>query len=326
MNPASNSPNLPSADKGAKSSLIYDTRFKTHYLLPKYWSTWILVLLLFIVSLLPASVQDTLSNKLGDLMRNSNKKRQHIARTNIELCFPELEVIKKEAILKNCFQHYARSMLHYGLIWWGSKAQLKKRIVIVGEENIERSLANNRAIIFMTAHSMGLEAAVSAITMRLPITGPFNPMKNKLIDWFVAKGRARHGTLIYTRDSGLRPIIKDVRAGCAMFYLPDEDLGKERCIFAPFFGQQKASVPVLGRLSKTCKADVLPCISCYDEKTRQYQIHVLPAIKDFPMGDDFEDTVLMNQSLEEIIRICPSQYLWIMKMFKTRPDGDANLY
>lgn len=315
-----------SSKKNKKSPLLYDTDFKFSYLKPEYWSTWLAISGLFLLMLLPVFVQDAVANSLGDLARSINKKRRRIARINIDLCFPELVEDEKKEMLRRTFRHQARSVLNYALIWWGSKNRLKQRIVIKGQQNIDNSLANNRAVIFMTAHSLGLEAAVSAITMRYPVTGPFNPMKNKLIDWFVANGRARHGTLIYTRETGLRPIIKDVRAGYSMFYLPDEDLGKDRSIFAPFFGVEKASVPVLGRLARNCKADVLPCISCYDETSRKYVIHVLPAIKGFPSGDDYKDTVAMNSSLEEIVRICPSQYFWIMKLFKTRPEGEAGLY
>jgi len=245
---------------------------------------------------------------------------------NIDLCFPELTEEEKKELLKRNFRHQARSVLYYGLIWWAPVSVLERRIVIKGQEYIENALNNNRSVIIMAAHSLGLEMAVSAVASRYPVSGPFNPMKNRLIDWCVAKGRSRHGSYIYARESGLRPIIKDVRSGCAMFYLPDEDLGKERCIFAPFFGVKKATVPVLGRLSKSCNADVLPCMACYDEDNHQYIVHILPAIKQFPAGDDYRDTVSMNQSLEEIIRLCPAQYFWVMKLFKTRPDGENSLY
>jgi lauroyl/myristoyl acyltransferase len=67
-------------------------------------------------------------------------------------------------------------------------------------------------------------------------------------------------------------------------------------------------------------------MACYDEKKHRYVIHVLPAMKDFPTGDDYNDTLAMNKSLEKIIRLCPSQYFWIMKLFKTRPDDEAKLY
>jgi len=308
------------------SSLVYDTAFKLKYLKASYFGVWLGMLFMFFIMFLPGFMIDALANKLGDLFRNVNKKRRRIARINIDLCFPELSDEKKKQIIRNNFRHQARSILYYGLIWWAPKFILKKRVVFKGQENIEASLRNKRAVIFMAAHSVGLEAAVSAATMDYPSSGPFNPMKNKMIDWLVAKGRSRHGGILYTRDAGLRPIIKDVRGGCTMFYLPDEDLGAERSIFVPFFNVEKASVPVLGRLAKSCKADVLPCMACYDESKHRYVIHILAPLKNFPSGDDYADTLAMNKSLEEIIRICPAQYFWTMKLFKTRPAGEDKLY
>lgn len=308
------------------SALLYDTKFRFSYLMPVYWGSWLLIVFLFLVFLLPASVQDRLANLLGDLGRNINKKRRRIARKNIELCFPEISEDEKKELIRKNFRHQARSVLHYALIWWAPNSLLNKRIKLVGEENIQQSLNNNRSVIVMAAHSLGLEAAVSATSMRYPVSGPFKPMKNKLIDWFVAKGRARHGTLIYTRQSGLRPIIKDVRAGCTMFYLPDEDLGKDRSIFVPFFGVMKATVPVLGRLSKSCRADVIPCVACYDESLHQYVIHYLPAISGFPNGEDEVDSQVMNHHLESLVKLCPAQYFWTMKLFKTRPEGEDRFY
>ena len=307
-------------------SLVYDTGFSSGYLHPKYWGVWFAVLLLFLISLLPRILQDGLANLLGDFFRKVNAKRRRIASINIALCFPELSEPEKQDFLIRYYRHHVRSLLAFGLIWWGSKSKLEKTIVIRGQENIEHSINSGRSVIFLAAHSLGLEAAVSAVTMSYSTSGPFKPLKNKLVDWFIATGRSRHGGYLYSRQAGLRPIIKDVRAGNVMFYLPDEDLGKERSIFASFFGTQKATVPVLGKMAKVCKADVLPCMAEYDEKTRRYLIHILPALKDFPTGDDYRDTVAMNEALEEIIRLCPSQYFWMMKLFKTRPEGEARIY
>ena len=263
------------------SSLVYDTRFSYSYLRPKYWGVWFGILLLFLISLLPRLLQDGLANVLGDFFRKVNGKRRRIARINIELCFPELSEQERQEFLVRYYRHHVRSLLAFGLIWWGSKAKLEKTIVIQGQENIENSLKNNRSVIFLAAHSLGLEAAISAVSMRYLGSGVFKPFKNKLVDWFIATGRTRHGCYLHPRKAGLRAIIKDVRAGNMMFYLPDEDLGKDRSIFAPFFGTQKATVPVLGKMAKVCKADVLPCMAEYDEKARRYVIHILPALKDF---------------------------------------------
>jgi len=308
------------------SSLVYDTRFSRSYFHPKYWGVWFAVFLLFLISLLPRVLQDGLARVLGDFFRKVNAKRRRIARINIALCFPELSEREKHEFLVQYYRHHVRSLLAFGLMWWGSAAKLEKQIVIRGQENIDSALNNNRSVIFLAAHSLGLEAAVSSVAMRYLSSGPFKPMKNKLVDWFVARGRLRHGGFLYSRKAGLRPIIKDVRAGNVMFYLPDEDLGKDRSIFAPFFGTDKATVPVLGKMAKVCKADVLPCMAEYDIKTRRYLIHILPALQNFPTGDDYRDTVTMNAALEELVRLCPAQYFWMMKLFKTRPEGEGKIY
>lgn len=309
-----------------QSALIYNTEFKWSYLKPVYWGTWLAILCLWLIMFLPPVIQDKLANLLGYLARNINKKRRRIARKNIDTCFTDLTDEEKKQMLRDNFRHQARSVLSFGLFWWAPVRVLEKRIIIQGQNYIDASLKNGRAVIFMAAHSYALEAAVSATTMRYPLSGPFNPMKNKLLDWFVARGRQRHGTFIYPRAAGLRPIIKDVRSGCTMFYLPDEDLGRDRSIFVPFFGTEKASVPVLGRLAKTCKADVLPTIACYDEQQHRFIVHVFPPLQDFPQGEDMADTLSMNRALEKLVQVCPEQYFWIMKLFKTRPDKTQKFY
>ena len=309
-----------------KSALIYKVKFDMDFLKPTYWTTWLAVFVLFTFMFLPAKLTDFLGNVLGDLARNINNKRRRIARKNLELCFPDIGPLERKELLKKNFRAQMRSALHYGLFWWAPKFILKKRIILKGQEYIEESQKAGRSVIIMTSHSVGLEAAVSAVTMRYPISGPFKLMKNKVINWLVAKCRTRFGTIIYTREAGLRPIIKDVRAGQVMFYLPDEDQGKERSIFVPFFGVPKATIPVLGRLAKTCNADVLPCISCYDEKQHKYIVHILPALKDFPAGDDEKDTIRMNEAIEDTVRLCPAQYFWTLKLFRTRPDGEKKFY
>lgn len=308
------------------STLAYQATFHWRFLLPKYWTTWLAVVLLFILLLLPAAVTDKLAQLLGDVARRINKKRRNIATINLRLSFPELDDAQHEVLLRQTFRAQVRSVLHYGLFWWAPRRLLEKRIELHGEQYVQQSLRAGRSVIVMASHSVGLEAAVSAVTMRYPVSGPFKIIRNEVTNWLVAKCRTRFDTVIYTRESGLRPIIKDVRAGRQMFYLPDEDLGRERSIFVPMFGVQKATIPVLGRLARSCNADVLPCISCYDETRRKYIVHILPALDDFPQGDDAVDATRMNQAIEQSIRLCPGQYFWSLRIYRTRPEGEQRFY
>lgn len=309
-----------------QSSLVLANPFHWSFFGPRYWLTWLAIAFLYVMYLLPASWSDTLAKLLGDLMRNANAKRRRIARINLQLCFPDIDDAARKQLLKNHFRSQARSVLQLGRVWWASRQQLQQFIEVRGQENIEQSLARGKSVIIMAVHSVGLDAAVVAMTLRYSFSGPMNIIKNPLINYFITRSRARFGGILYTREAGLRPIIKDVRAGYLMFYLPDEDLGRERSIFAPFFGRAKATIPVLGRLTKSCNAEVLPLMTCYDNTKHRCVVHVLPALQDFPKGDDMLDATQMNRAIEEIVQLCPAEYFWTFKLFKTRPDGEPRIY
>ncbi|MDH3342703.1 MAG: lipid A biosynthesis acyltransferase, partial [Gammaproteobacteria bacterium] len=134
-----------------------------------------------------------------------------------------------------------------------------------------------------------------------------------------------YGGTIFPREDGLRPIVRATRSGDPLVYLADEDLGSDRSIFVPLFGVQKATIPVLGRLTKTCKAIVLPCICCYDRELKKYKTTLLPPVENMT-GDDEGDALAMNQAIEKTIAVCPSQYFWSFRLFQTRPPGEQSLY
>jgi len=57
-----------------------------------------------------------------------------------------------------------------------------------------------------------------------------------------------------------------------------------------------------------------------------YSIRLEAPLADFPTDDVVADTARVNDAVERMVREAPSQYLWIHKRFKSRPDGDARLY
>jgi KDO2-lipid IV(A) lauroyltransferase len=112
-----------------------------------------------------------------------------------------------------------------------------------------------------------------------------------------------------------------------LIYPADEDLGAiSKCAFAPFFGVQKATVPVLGRMAKKTHAKVFTCISYYDFARSRYVVRVLPCIQDLKGDDDVADAQAMNATIEEAVKYCPEQYLWTLRLFQTRPDNGASVY
>jgi len=85
-----------------------------------------------------------------------------------------------------------------------------------------------------------------------------------------------------------------------------------------------ATVPSLSRFARLGRAKVVPLLprmTAYG-----YEVEVRPAWDDFPTEDAMADTTRMNACLQEYINTMPSQYYWVHKRFKTRPEGEPSLY
>jgi lauroyl/myristoyl acyltransferase len=173
---------------------------------------------------------------------------------------------------------------------------------------------------------VALDLGGIAYSMDHPLVTIFKKGRNPLLNWLISRGRARFGALTYERADPMRLPVKATRAGYALYYLADEDLGPELSLFAPFFGIPAATVPALGRLARMCNAVVLPYMPHYDAATGRYTGRLFPALEGFPSGDELEDTARMNAAIEGLVRLAPEQYMWSLRIFQTRPDGSPPPY
>ncbi len=50
------------------------------------------------------------------------------------------------------------------------------------------------------------------------------------------------------------------------------------------------------------------------------------AIGDSPRKNNNENALKLNQQLEKLIKQNPAQYMWLMRLYHTRPDGENAVY
>ena len=313
----------------------FDTSLKANHFLPKYWGIWSLLGLLFLFSYCPIRMRDRFAAWVANKIYSAKflTKRKKIAFVNLGLCFPEYTQQEKEQLMRDNIRALAQISLSLGELTFRSKKFLLKRANVIGEQYIKDAEAQNKAIIFLGPHCYGLDfSGIAAINARgYPLSSMFKDYKNPIYDWFVSGYRTRFtsdigkGTL-YHRNEGLKPVIKSLRDKTHFYYLPDEDLGRKHSVFTDFYATQKATVPMIGRLAKLGKATVIPVYTVYNEKTAQYDVIFHPPLQDFPTRDELQDTQLMNAAIEKLIDENRSQYMWSLKLLKTRPKEGVKIY
>ncbi len=301
--------------------------FQRSFLHPRHWPVWLGMGLIWLLSLLPVRIRARLGKTIGNSVYRRNHKRRHIVLTNMELCFPGWTQDEREQRARRLFQVMGLSMLDYGQLWFSSHKRLLKQTALLGEEYIAECRREGRNVIVMAAHCVALDFGPSMMLRKgYPLIGPYNAAKNPIVDWLIARGRCRFKGRVFERDTGMMAYSRALKRGEYLFYLPDEDLGIEHSVFVPFFNTPKATLTTMGRLAKIGKAAVIPCITIFNGEACRYECHLLPALDDFPSGDEVRDARRINEALEDLIRIAPEQYLWTLKYFKTRPEGEPPAY
>ena len=73
-------------------------KFSRAFLHPRYWLTWFGVGVLWLLVQLPYPVLCFLGTRTGTLARPFLKRRESIARKNLELCFPNLSQEERDKL------------------------------------------------------------------------------------------------------------------------------------------------------------------------------------------------------------------------------------
>lgn len=301
-------------------------KFNVSLIHPRYWLTWLGLLIAALLAQLPNNTRHAIGRWIGNRIYNNNVKRRQIVNVNIKIAFPHLNEQQHNEMIQQQLQWYGCAMVDYSLLFFASKKRLATMLEIEGKMHIDEAINNDKSIIILLAHSVMLEFAPAALGMQYNCFGSYKTSKNALIDWMIARSRCRHVSFVVSREEGMRKLIKSLIPKRLMIFLPDEDLGIENAVFAPFFGTQKATLTTTARLTKMGRAIALPTFAWYDTHTQKYKIQIAPPIANYPSGDAKQDALLLNQSLEALIKQHPEQYMWIMKWFKTRPENEASLY
>ncbi|MEC4724903.1 lauroyl-Kdo(2)-lipid IV(A) myristoyltransferase [Shewanella sp. D64] len=304
----------------------FDRRFHVSLLHPKYWLTWLGILVLVLFGLMPAWFRDPIARLFAKLVMKVAKKPLSVAKVNLITCFPEKSAAEIDALIIDNVENFVMILLAQSELMVRSKANIKDRVRLHGFENVILAREAGQPVIFIMPHVWGIEYAGLRLNIEVPMVSMAKAHRNGLFDWFSNRMRSSQGGSIYMREAGIRALLTELKHDNSFFYLPDEDLGPDKSVFAPFLGTVKATIPVVGRLAQAGNAQVLPVKIGYDQKNYRFDLTVMSAISPDEMQGKENEAIALNRAVEQVILAYPEQYMWFLKVLKTRPEGEASLY
>lgn len=300
-------------------------RFR-EYSQPRYWAGWLGYKLIRAFRFIPQPMVWALGAALGELGYWLHKGRT--IKINLALCFPEMDEAGRRALRRRYYHFIGRSFLGLGFAWAGCARHYDRLVHVKGREHLDAARAQGRGVLFLAPHFLPLEAGGIWISAHYDFIGLYRKPRNPMLHQALRHAMGHLGGQVVERYDSLKWVIKAVRKGAVLYYLPDQDPDRADAdyVFAPFFGVPTATYTAFGRLARAMDAAVVPVRTRMLPWGRGYELEFLPELQDFPVGEDMLDATRLNQVIETMIRECPEQYLWSYRRFKTRPEHEPPIY
>ncbi|MYB37892.1 MAG: LpxL/LpxP family Kdo(2)-lipid IV(A) lauroyl/palmitoleoyl acyltransferase [Gammaproteobacteria bacterium] len=292
---------------------------------PRHWPIWFGVGVAWLVVRLPVAWLMQLGGAFGALGWRLAKRRRHIVETNLALCFPELVGEKRATLAREVFRSTGIAFVESAMIWLGPVARLQARFTLTGLDIYRAALAEGNGVIVIGAHFTTLDLAGGLTGREADFAALYRPHGNPVLDRVIRRGRERHLAATIQRRA-LRRAVAHMRKGGALWYAPDQDYGLRHAVFVPFFGIEAATINVTTRLARRTSARVLFLSHRRDPRQGRWEAEFSDPFHNFPSDDFAADAAEINRVIEQAVRQCPEQYLWVHRRFKTRPPGEASFY
>lgn len=295
------------------------------HLSPLTWPTWVGLGLLRVMCWLPHSMALATGWALGRLAHLIGGERRAIVRRNIELCFPDLNADERDALARRHYAALGMSLIEMGLGRWASDEHLTSITTIEGVNHVLQAVNNGQGVILLSAHFTALELSGRVLRLNIP---PFDAVYRRNRSPFITEvlrtGRERSAArTIEKRD--IKSMVRSLRNGGIVWYAADQSYNRKGAEVIPFFNVPSMHTTATSTLARLGKAVTIPY---FPERLPdgRYHLRILPPLDDFPSGDPIADTNQYNRVLEEQVRRCPEQYLWVHRKFKDLPENYPDYY
>ena len=250
-----------------------------------------------------------------------------VTRRNIELAFPGMSAPEREALAKRSVLATAELAAEMGYVWSRPWAQVAALIHEVrGLEAVEKAIGSGRGVMMLGPHLGNWEVAGLHLATLGETVTLYEPPHMRALDDMVRQARSRSGaTLVPTDKRGLAILVRALRSGGMSAILPDQvppvvESGEN----SVFMGQRCFTMTLASKL--LARTGAAAFFGFAERIDGGWRMHYIPAADDLYSADITVALLALNAGVESCLHICPEQYQWEYKRFRTRPRGSFDNY
>jgi len=277
-----------------------------------------------VFSMLPIRSMRHTGIVIGSLLWRLPNRLRDISVRNVNRCFPELTKEARIVVVRQSLTSTGRNAAEAGAMWRWSKEKLDRLAAGTENEDIfRRGVDRGKGVLLLAPHLGNWEFAASYISARYQAMALYRPPRIAELDLLIRESRERFGgSVVPASGAGLRTFARAIAAGQTVALLPDQEPLKQHGVFAPFFGTAALTMVLVRHLVRRYDPTVVFLFA-----ERQVDGRFCLRFRQAPEGlgdrDPIRAATQLNLGVEECVRMCPSQYMWSYRRFRTRPPGEG---
>jgi len=281
-----------------------------------------------LLALLPWSMVQRLGSFIGWCMWKLPTRAGKVTRINLAHCYPELEGEALEHFSKECLAGIGKTLTESACAWiWPAERSLKLIREVEGMDVLQEALASGDGLVGITSHLGNWELLNHFYCSHAKPIIFYRPPKLKAVDELLKKQRVQLGNRVApSTPEGIISVIKEVRRGGAVGIPADPEPSRSAGLFVPFLGTTALTSKFVPSLLAKGKARGVFFHAVRLPDGSGYKVILEAAPPEMYDKDPEVSVAAMSKALERYVSTYPTQYMWSMKRFKNRPDGEPRWY
>lgn len=279
-------------------------------------------------ALLPWRAVQGVGSAIGWLMWKLPNGSRRVVRVNLGKCFPDMPAQEREALVGQTLRDIGKTLTESACAWiWPAQKSMGLIRQVEGMEVLQQALQSGKGVVLISSHLGNWEMLLQYVCSLCQPSILYRPPKLKAVDELLVRQRAQLGNeLAPSTREGILSLVKRVRNGGIAGIAADPEPSRSSGVFVPFFGVPTLTSKFVPSLVHGHKAVAVFMHALRLDDGSGYRV-IIEAAPQALYGDDVELAVAaLNEGIEKQVRQAPSQYMWSMKRFKKRPEGEGKWY